>query len=368
MSKLSFNRQDLLNALTITSGAVSHNAQQPIYTHLLFDIKDNVMTVTGSGADLELSVEMQVQSPDVKFTAPAKKFVDVLRAANSEEVKLTIEAGQIKVQLGRGRFVLATLDPEIYPSMPQNKGGQSLQIKPSTLLKLIQSVRFSMAKNDARFYLNGMKFEIENNMMKAIATDGHRLAVNEIDYTDDDCQAIDGKMEFLMPAGNVEKLCNLLKNETMTVILTLSSNALHIDCGEIVMIAKLIDGRFPDYRRVMPKNTLISYSVNREELKGVINRAKVMNNEKIYGLRFDFKESELEISTTNKSTENSSELLDCVRTLGDTDIVIGLNGGYLSEIVNQMTSEEVEINIVDSTSSISIKHETATYIVMPMRL
>lgn len=368
--KLSFNRQAMLPVLSNVVSVVSTRSQKEIMQHVYCEVKDDALFITAADDSIELSsfvvIDPTLNTENGHFTLPAKKVLDICRMGLGEDIKLTIENQTTKLQCGRNRSTLQGLDPTMHPKMMFENSTLALELNAEELLKAISSVEFSMARNDARYFLNGMKFEFnaEEQKMLSVGTDGHRLALCEIKSENPISEA-----NFILPANAVLKLKSLLKGEKGTVKISMNANTAKFELSHIQMITKLVDGRYPDYRRVLPRNTLHHYTINREAFKSVLQRVSIFSEDKFKGVRLTFENNEVKIATKSQ-TEDSEETLD-VQVKAGGNLEIGLNISYVLDILNALQGEEILFEAVDSSSQVKITevgNENNTYIVMPMRL
>lgn len=298
------------------------------------------------------------------ITVPARKFLDICRGLpDGAEISFTLESDRVLVRSGRSRFSLSTLPASDYPNLDDWKSDVEFTLPQATLKRLIEATQFSMAHQDVRYYLNGMMFETEGEELRTVATDGHRLAV---------CSMPVGQKlpphDVIVPRKGVLELLRLLDN-TNDVRLQIGSNNIRAHVGDFIFTSKLVDGRFPDYRRVLPKNPDKTLEANCDELKQAFSRAAILSNEKFRGVRLHLNENQLKITANNPEQEEAEEILD-VR-YGGTDLEIGFNVSYVLDVLNALKCEEVRMLLTDSVSSVQLEDcddVSAAYVVMPMRL
>ena len=373
--ELKFNRQAILPVLSNIIGIVSSRPKNEIMTHLYCKVENYSLFMAALNDSMQMSATIEIDADtNGEFTLPAKKFLDLCRSWIGETVTLTLNDGQILAKCGRNRTNLATLDAKAFPFMPfESTKETTIELPAKDLLNAINATDFSMARNDARYFLNGlrMEFNAENQSLICVATDGHRLAFNETKLAESNLVTIN----MIMPCDTVVKVKSLLKNEKDNVTMAVSngSNAIKIVFNDVEMISKLIDGRFPDYRRVMPRTTSSKYTVNSEYLKGLFQRISLMSDEKFRSARLTFNADGLTVSLRNMISENAEEEMDIVACEGNA-IEIGINMQYGLDVLVQTQSENICFNFVDANSAMLIKPETedekssSMYIIMPVRL
>lgn len=279
------------------------------------------------------------------------------------EISFVLENDRVLVRSGRSRFSLSTLPASDYPNLDDWKSDVEFTLPQATLKRLIEATQFSMAHQDVRYYLNGMMFETEGEELRTVATDGHRLAV---------CSMSVGQKlpphDVIVPRKGVLELFRLLDNSN-DVRLQIGSNNIRAHVGDFIFTSKLVDGRFPDYRRVLPKNPDKTLEANCDELKQAFSRAAILSNEKFRGVRLHLNQNQLKITANNPEQEEAEEILD-VR-YGGADLEIGFNVSYVLDVLNALKCEEVRMLLTDSVSSVQLEdcdNSSAAYVVMPMRL
>ncbi len=289
-------REHLLKPLQQVCAVLSSRPNIPVLNNVLLHIEDGNLTITGTDLEVELSTHAQLTSgTNGKFTIPAKKFLDICRSLPDDaEISVSFEEDRAIVRSGRSKFNLATLPAEEYPNLTDWQSEVDFTIAQATLRRLIEATQFSMANQDARYFLNGMKFETEGNLLRTVATDGHRLAVCTI--------ALEQELQnhsVIVPRKGVLELSRLLEPSDQPARLQIGTNNLRICLDGIVFTSKLIDGRFPDYRRVLPRNADRILEAEWETLKQAFVRAAILSNERFRSVRLQLSENQLKITATN---------------------------------------------------------------------
>ena len=342
--QFSISRENLLKPLQQVCGVLSNRPNIPVLNNVLLQIEDNCLTITGTDLEVELSSYTQLSSStaDGAFTIPAKKFLDICRTL-SDEFEITAEE---------------------YPNLTDWQSEVDFALPQSTLRRLIEATQFSMANQDARYFLNGMKFETEGNLLRTVATDGHRLAVCTIEL-DQDLQT----HSVILPRKGVLELNRLLESSDELARLQIGTNNLRIHLNHIVFTSKLIDGRFPDYRRVLPRNATRIVEGNWETLKQAFVRASILSNERVRSVRLNLSENQLKITASNPEHEVAEEIVD-VNYQGE-EMEVGFNVTYILDVLNALKCQQVRIRLTDASSSCLIENSedaSAEYVIMPMRL
>lgn len=366
--KFSLSRESLLKPLLLVSGAVERKSTLPILSNILFDVSENRLTLTATDLELEMvaSASVMNQGEDGKLTIPAKKLLDICKSL-PEDSELIFETNDetVIISSGRSRYSLSTLPATDFPNIEEWKGDVEFRINKSDLLRLIESTHFSMANQDVRYYLNGMSIETEGQEIRSVATDGHRLAICKIA---DESLALPSR-QVIVPRKGILEIIRLLDPVEEEIQVYLGSNHIRIIDNEYSFTSKLVDGRFPDYRRVLPRNGDKVLETNKDELKQVLSRASILSNEKFKGVRLNFNASELKITANNPEQEQAEEVIEV--NFPYEDLEIGFNVSYVLDVLNAIKDQEVKFTLADANSSVVIEglgENEALYVVMPMRL
>jgi len=366
--KFSINRESLLKPLLLVSGAVERKSTLPILSNILVDVSGQSLTLTATDLELEMVsyVNIDNQAEDGRITIPARKLLDICKSL-PENSMLTFEsdADVIKLSTGRSKYSLSTLPATDFPNIEDWRGDVEFDLLKSELLRLIESTHFSMANQDVRYYLNGMSIETENNEIRSVATDGHRLAICKIS---NDALSLPAR-QVIVPRKGILEIIRLLNPIDETIKIFLGSNHIRIIDTEFSFTSKLVDGRFPDYRRVLPRNGDKVFETNKDQLRQVLSRASILSNEKFKGVRLNFSSSLLKITANNPEQEQAEEEIEI--NFPYDDLEIGFNVSYVLDVLNAIKDNEVKFTLADANSSVVIEGaETgeALYVVMPMRL
>ncbi len=364
--KLSVSREALLKPLQAVIGVVERRQTMPILANVLLVVKDGKVAVTGTDLEVELvaTVDVEVEAAG-EITVPGRKLLDICRALpESAEVSISVSGEKLNVKSGRSRFSLMTLPAAEFPRVGDINAGQTLSISQSTLAKLLDKTHFSMAQQDVRYYLNGLLLETGKNWLRAVATDGHRLALCEVEL---DEQKIP-EQQVIVPRKGVLELQRLIGGEGELQI-ELGSNHIRIQLEDIRYTSKLIDGRFPEYERVIPQDTDNQLTADREAFRGALQRTAILSNEKYRGIRLIIKKGGLLLQAHNPEQEEAEEEVE-ISYSGD-DIEIGFNVNYLLDAFAAIESDEIVLAVVDGNSSCLLRdpgNDDCKYVVMPMRL
>jgi len=364
--KLSAARDVLLKPLQAVIGVVERRQTMPILSNVLLVAKDGQLAVTATDLEVELVAQADVDVEDGgEITVSGRKLLDICRALpEGSNIAVSVSGEKLHVRSGRSKFALATLPAAEFPSVEDIKASQTIRVEQSVLGRLIEKTYFSMAQQDVRYYLNGMLLETGGKHLRTVATDGHRLALSQAELDG-------GKLEsqqVIVPRKGVLELQRLLSGEG-AVDIVLGANHVRIQLDGIRFTSKLIDGRFPEYDRVIPKDSSNELRADRDVLRGALQRTAILSNEKYRGIRLIIRDNSVVLQAHNPEQEEAEEELE-VRYKGE-DIEIGFNVNYLLDAIGAVDGEEVAFSVVDSNSSCLIRepgNDDCKFVVMPMRL
>ncbi|MGM0564843.1 MAG: DNA polymerase III subunit beta [Pseudomonadota bacterium] len=365
--KLNLSRESLLTPLQKVIGAVERKNTMPALGNVLIQAVGGEMQMTATDLETELVAKSVLPvDQEGEITLPGRKLLDICKnLPDGADISLLIEGDRATLTSGRSRFKLATLPAADFPQIEKVEGTSSFTLPQSTLRKIIEKSAFAMAQQDVRYYLNGLMLELSGSIARAVATDGHRLALCEAEVGID----VPESRQVIIPRKGVQELSRLLDEEGGDANISLSSNHIQVDLGDLRFTSKLIDGRFPDYQRVMPANCDKVVSVDKLELKQALTRTSVLSNEKYKGVRLMVSGNALTIMTNNPDQEEAEEQLE-VQYQGE-DMEIGFNVNYMLDVLNNLSEDVVTIALKDANSSCLVEEvgeQTAKYVIMPMRL
>jgi len=362
-------QEKVLEALQSVAGIVERRHTLPILANVLLRKNGPQLELTTS--DLEIQVRTQAElggdAGSLAVTVGARKLIDILRALPSDQV-VTLSSAQNKLTLqgGRSRFTLQTLPADDFPLVNEAVDfGPAFAVPQKTLRALINQVHFAMAVHDIRYYLNGILFIAEGRTLTLVATDGHRLALAQSTLEND----LPNKQEVILPRKTVLELQRLLKDEETTIEMRFAGNQAKFAFGGMEFVTKLVEGKFPDYNRVIPKNHKNGVVLGRAPLLACLQRAAILTSEKFKGVRLNIEPGVLRIASSNAEQEEAKEELE-VDYDGDA-IEIGFNVTYLIDVLANMGQEMVKLELQDGNASalFSVPEQAGfKYVVMPMRI
>src|SRR5690348_6450948 len=363
--KLTATREDLLAPLQSVIGVVERRQTMPVLANVLLSARDGRLAITGTDLEVELVAATKVgleQPGDI--TVPGRKLLDIFRALpDGVSITLSTEGERVSVRAGRSRFTLSSLPAAEFPVVEEINAAQTLSLPQGEFRRLIDKTHFSMAQQDVRYYLNGLLLETQDSALRAVATDGHRLALCEMALSS---PAKGGQV--IVPRKGVLELQRILGTEG-NVELAVGSNHIRAQIGDIRFTSKLIDGRFPEYGRVIPASPPKKILADRDILRAALQRAAILSNEKYRGIRLAVKTGVLTLQSHNPEQEEAEEELEIAYS-GD-ELEIGFNVNYLLDALAAIDVGQVELGLTDANSSCLVSASStpqAKYVVMPMRL
>src|SRR3989440_744076 len=361
-------RDELLAPLAAVSGIIERRHTLPILSNVLIDGSAEALSFLATDIEIQISARSALGgSRDARaLTFGARKLLDILRALPEDaEVSLQPQDKRLLVKAGRSRFSLQTLPAEDFPRLAKAAGEAARFAMPQKdLRRLLGLVQYSMAQQDIRYYLNGLLMVVEGGDLKVVATDAHRLAFAALSLG-----ANLPRQEAIVPRKTVVELTKLLADSDDEVRIELSGTQAAFSFGAIELVSKLIDGKFPDYTRVIPTQHKNRLQAEREPLRQALQRAAILSNEKFRGVRWVLTDGSLKIVSSNADQEEAQEELE-VRYAGDA-LDIGFNVNYLLDVLNNVAGNELECAFGDSSSSALISYPSEKgfkYVVMPMRI
>lgn len=366
--QFSIAREALLKPLQMVSGVVERRQTLPVLSNVLLVLKDRELSLTGTDLEVELIGRAQVDkaSQPGEITVPARKLLDICKSlADDSQIDVSVADSKLKLKSGRSKFTLTTLPATEFPSVDEEPDTFSITIAQARLRELLDSTSFAMAQQDVRYYLNGMLFEVGGDYLRVVATDGHRLAMETLNMA----TTVDGTQQLILPRKGIMELSRLLSEEGGDIELTFGQNHIRAAIPEFTFTSKLVDGKFPDYNRVLPKGGDRVCTGSCKELRQAFSRASILSNEKYRGVRVILSGGEMRILANNPEQEEAEEAVS-VDYDGEA-LEIGFNVSYLIDVLSTLSSERVRITLSDPNSSALLEAEEgsdALYVVMPMRL
>lgn len=370
MKLIKLNRDALLKPLQAVTGIVERRHTLPILSNVLIERKDNTLKFVTTDLELQIATSCQVNETieeTIAITVSARKLVDILKALpDNIEVTLELTANKLQVKSGKSKFNLQTLPATDYPTLADAGNKQSeFSISQGVAHHLLSLVEYAMAQQDIRYYLNGLLLVTEGKEIRVVATDGHRLS-----YARSELKESQEKTEVILPRKAIIELSKQLNTSENPLDITIYPNQVCFKFGEIELKTKVIDGKFPDYQRVIPVNYEKHITIDKDELNRSLQRVAILSNEKFRGVRWMLTKNSLKISCTNNEQEEAQEEMDI--TYAHEALDVGFNVTYLLDVLNHLPQEKTVVcSFGDANSSMLItipKTENFRYVVMPMRI
>ncbi len=376
------SRKELINPLKMLTGIVEQRQTLPILSMALVKVEQGKLLLTANDSEIEIACSLPIKmgldnEQGGETTLPARKFYDICRSfSDSATIQVqTTEANKAVVKSGKSRFTLSCLPAEDFPNSPDLETQQRFRLAQRKLKKMLKQTSFSSANDDIRYYLNGVCFHLQQGILHFVATDGHRLALTKELLTGDTTsdleteKGIDG-FQVIVPKKAVAELNSLLNDSEDEVEILIDDRHIRFIFSEhLTLTSKLIDGRFPDYTAVIPANANNLAVTNSIRLKQALTQAAILSNEKFKGVRLAFSENLLTVSGRNPEQEES--VVECEVEYTSEEFEIGFNVQYLLDVLNIITTDEVELHFTDANSSVLMMNRQQTdskFVVMPMRL
>lgn len=365
--KLEISRDDLLHPLQQVIGAIEKRQTLAALGHVLMEASESQLRLTATDLELTLVTTIEHVAQEAgQIAVPARKLYDICRAlSDGSTLSISVENQKMSIKSGRSRFTLACLSASDFPKLEDISPTREVRLSAAVLKHLLDKTAFAMANQDVRYYLNGLLLEVAQNHVRAVATDGHRLSM---------CDAAmetgsDETTRIIVPRKAISELSRLLQDADLELAVQMSNNHIRLTAGHLEFTSKLIDGRFPDYERVLPEGNDSIMLADCNALRQTLQRASILSNEKYRGIKLQLSKNQLNIQSNNTEHEEAEDEIEVEYT--GNEFEVGFNVQYIIEVLNTIDGELAKIRFKDPNSSILItdaEHEDARYVVMPMRL
>ncbi|GJM06935.1 MAG: DNA polymerase III subunit beta [marine bacterium B5-7] len=366
--KFKISREALLKPLQLISGVVERKQTLPILANVLLRIDGDKLVLMGTDLEVELQGIAALESVDEagETTVPARKLMDICKALPEGVVlQFSQTASRVTISAGKSRFTLSFLPTDEFPYQTRPAELVSMSLSQAVLRELIDRVYFSMANQDVRYYLNGLLVEMRDKELRCVATNGHRMAMSR----EESPAAVDNVQQAIIPRKGVLELLRLLQDTDEPIQLQFGQNHLQATGEDFVFYTKLIDGRFPDYERVIPKGGDKEVVFNRKTLKEALARVAILSNEKYHGVALHLRTGSATLVANNPDQEEAEEVMAI--DYDGVDLEMGFNVTYLLEALNSIPVDDVKFTLLDANHSTLIEgigDGQNLYVVMPMRL
>ena len=368
MIVLKASQENIVAALQSVVGIVERRHTLPILANVMIQKTPQSVQLTSSDLEIQIRTDADLGGDNANFTTTvgARKLMDILRSMPSDQmVSLESQQNKLILKSGKSRFTLQTLPAEDFPLVQESASfGPLFSIPQKTLRELLHQVSFAMAVHDIRYYLNGILFVAEGKQLSLVATDGHRLA-----YTSATLEVEVPKQEVILPRKTVLELLRLLSDKEGMIDMQFANNQAKFKFEGKEFVTKLVEGKFPDYNRVIPKNHKNTVTLGRAILLTTLQRTAILTSDKFKGVRINLEVGVLRVAASNAEQEEAVDEIE-IDYAGDS-IEIGFNVTYLIDVLSNMSQDMVRMDLADSNSSVLVtmaENPNFKYVVMPMRI
>lgn len=342
------SREALLKPLQLVAGVVERRQTLPVLSNVLLVVEGQQLSLTGTDLEVELvgRVALEDAAEPGEITVPARKLMDICKSLPADAlIDVRLDEQKALIKSGRSRFTLSTLPASDFPTVEEGPGSLNFSVEQGKLRRLIERSGFAMAQQDVRYYLNGMLIEVSNGMLRAVATDGHRLAMCSMQAGIEQAD----RHQVIVPRKGILELARLLSDQDAQVNVVLGQHHIRATTGEFTFTSKLVDGKFPDYERVLPRGGDKLVIGDRQTLREAFSRTAILSNEKYRGIRLQLESGLLKIQANNPEQEEAEE--EVVVDYSGAALEIGFNVSYLLDVLGVMTADQVRMTLSDSNSS-----------------
>jgi len=365
--KFTIARETLLTPLQQVIGVIEKRQTLPILSNVLLKLSDGQLELTGTDLEVQLITRTTVESGDNgAITVPARKLLDICRLLpDKSAINIDCKDERFAIRCGSSKFNLATLPADNYPEFDTGTTELEIAVPAATLRRALEKTTFAMAQQDVRYYLNGLLLDVDGRTLRTVASDGHRLAVFE------EVLEIEGQgRQIIIPRKGVLELARLLGEGAETVTVQIAPNTVRVNLGAVSFAAKLIEGRFPDFQRVMPRDLARIMLIDKDVFKGALTRVSVLSNEKYKSISMEVDEDAvMSLKAQNPEHEEAEERVPI--QLEGSGLSVGFNAAYLLDAINNVGSAQVRLSFTEAANSCLIEDcedSHFKFIVMPMRL
>jgi DNA polymerase-3 subunit beta len=367
--QINFTREDLLKPLGYVAGVVERRQTLPVLSYVLLKQAENETTLTGTDLEIEVIARLKgakTSNPVVEIALPARKLFDICRALPvNAEITIKKEGEKAVVKSGKSRFSLTTVPVTDFPNIQSQQWEQALTLSQANLKNLFEQTHFCIAQQDVRYYLNGLLLEFLDKKLRAVATDGHRMAISEIALE----KSGKSDNQIIVPRKGIQELMRLMDEPESDVEIQTSTNHFRAKTSNFIFTSKVIDGRYPDYTKVIPHAQSKILKLPREAVRETLSRVSILSSEKYRGVRLSLSDKLLQLTAHNPEQEEAQEEISTDYS-GET-IEIGFNINYMIEAVSALRGESILFGLNDPNSSCTLTSPEARYpqyVIMPMRL
>ena len=365
--QITITREDLIKPLGYVAGVVERRQTLPVLSYVLLRQKDGEMTLTGTDLEIEVIAKVSKASGgDVEMTLPARKLFDICRALPGDaEITIKKEGEKSIVKSGKSRFALTTVPVADFPFVQASQWEQALTFKQNQLRRLLEQTHFCMAQQDVRYYLNGLLLEVTDKKIRGVATDGHRMAISESSLE----KSVKSEKQIIVPRKGIQEMLRLLGDTDDQIELEFGANHVRARAADFIFTSKLIDGRYPDYNKVIPGKQSKKLHLDRNLFRETLSRVAILSSEKYRGVRLSLSNKALRFTAHNPEQEEAQEEIST--EYAGEGMEIGFNVNYMIEAISALHTDNIEFGLNDPNSSCTLASPDAPYpqyVIMPMRL
>lgn len=367
--KFSISREALLRPLQLLNGVVERRQTLPVLSNVLVVADAQGLSLTGTDLEVEIVSHLPLEQMETAgaITVPARKLFDICKSLpDQSQIEFSVDDQKVHIRAGRSRFSLATLPAAEFPKVEESQQDLSFELTQGQFKRLLDRTAFAMAQQDVRYYLNGMLLELSPGLLRSVATDGHRLATCSLPLEHN----ASSQIRAIVPHKAIIGLGRLFDDSDTGVQVVLGNNHIRIKTGDYIFTSKLVDGKFPEYERVIPRNGNKVIVTNRLQLREVLHRASILSNEKYRGVRLTLSTSNLQVTANNPEQEEAEENISV--NYDGAALEIGFNVTYMIDVLDVLSNEMVQLTVSDPNSSALVEEfgekGDSLYVVMPMRL
>ena len=366
--KFTASRENLLPALQTIIAVIERKQTLPILSNILLKMTNDQLVLTGTDLEIQLVTRTTVDPMDEggEITTPARKLMDICRLLPEQsQLSIALKDERLHLRSGRSRFTLSTLPAGSYPELSSKEHDAEFRIDEVKLKKLLGKTHFCMALQDVRRFLNGLLFEIENDRLQAVASDGHRMAM----YSESLSDVLGVGKRVTVPRKSITELYRLLTDSERPITVQIASNSLCVRGGDILFSTKLLDGKYPDYKGSIPTSVTKVIGIEQQAFREALSRAAILSNETVKGIRLDIAPGLMKISAHNPEQEAAEEEVE-IHYDGEP-FFVGFNVTYMLDAVSNIDSDEVSLSFTESNKCCVVEDpmdDNLKFIVMPVHL
>jgi len=361
--KLKIKKGDLLIGIQTVLGVISSRSTLPILSNILLEVNQNQLRLTSTDLDIGINCAVAVDAIETgSITLPAKRFSDIIKELPDEEINITTKKNNLAIiETGNCQFKIMGLAAEEFPKLPEFKDKEIIAIEQGVLKEMISATSFAVSLDETRYILNGILFKIQNENLTLVATDGRRLALTERKLS----TSINKTIEIIVPIKTIHELSRNLKEEGLLSMI-LGTNQVLFELSNVMIISRLIEGEFPDYRQVIPAVSSHKIKIDRQMFLLAIRRAALLTTPDYQAVKLEVFKNKLIISKTTPDVGESREEINA--EYSGKELAIGFNPSYLIDVLKILADQTIEIEVTDTEKPGVVRSNGYVYIVLPMRL